>query len=86
MHIYLIIIFRKMIKNKKKETATRSQLRFKSDCHEVCTEKVNKIPISHNNDKRIQTYDRITTYPYGTSAFKILESRMLIEKKKNDII
>ena len=66
----------------KKEITTRSQLRFKSDCHEVCTEEVNKIAISHNNDKRIQTYDGITTYPYGTSVFKILESRMLIEKKK----
>ena len=66
----------------KKETTTRSQLCFKSDCHEVCSEEVNKIVISHNDDKRIQTYDGITTYPYGISVFKILESRMLIEKKK----
>ena len=66
----------------KKETTTRSQLRFKSDCHEVCTEEVNKIVISYIDDKRIQTCNGITTYSYCTSVFKILESRMLIEKKK----
>ena len=66
----------------KKRTTVRSQLRFKSDCHNVYTEEVNKIAISWDNDKRIQTYHGITTYPYGTSVFKILESRMLIEKKK----
>ena len=66
----------------KKRTTVRSQLRFKSDCHNVYTEEVNKIAISWDDDKRIQTYDGITTYPNGTSVFKTLESRMLIEKKK----
>ena len=42
----------------------RSQLRFKSDLHNVYTEEVNKIAISSNDDKRLQTHDRITTYPY----------------------
>ena len=45
-------------------TILRSQLRFKSDLHNVYTEEVNKIAISSNDDKRLQTYDRITTYPY----------------------
>ena len=44
----------------------KSQLRFKSDCHDVYTEKINKIALSSNDDKRIQTFDKITTYPYGT--------------------
>ena len=30
------------------------------------TEEVNKIALSSNDDKRLQTFDRITTYPYET--------------------
>ena len=52
-------------------TILRSQIRFKSDLRIVQTEKVNKIAISTNDDKRLQTYHKITTYPYGTNAFKI---------------
>ena len=40
----------------------RSQLRFKSD-HHVYTEEVNKIALNSNDNKRLQTFDRITTYP-----------------------
>ena len=55
----------------------RSQQRFKSNNHDVYTEEVNKIALSSNDDKRLQTFDRITTYPYGTNAFKVCESEML---------
>ena len=41
----------------------RSQQRFRSDHHKVYTEEVNKIALSSNDDKRIQTYEKITTYP-----------------------
>ena len=43
----------------------RSQYVFRSYFHQVYTEKVTKIALSGNNDKRIQTTDKITTYPYG---------------------
>ena len=42
----------------------RSQRRFKSYNHDLYTEEVNKIVFSSNDDKRLQTFDRITTYPY----------------------
>ena len=42
----------------------KSQQRFRSDHHVVCTEEVNKIALSSNDDKRLQTSDRITIYPY----------------------
>ena len=58
----------------------KSQQRFKSDHHEVYTEEVNKIALSSNDDKRLQTFDRVTTYPYGTNAFKVCESEMLMVK------
>ena len=40
-------------------------------------EEVSKIALNSNDDKRLQTFDRITTYQYGTNAFKICESEML---------
>ena len=62
------------------KTVYRSQQRFKSYNHDVYTEEVNKIALSSNDDKRLQTFDRITTYPYGTNAFKVCESEMLTVK------
>ena len=55
----------------------KSQQSFKSDYHNVYTEEINKIALSSNDDKRLQTSDRIKKYPYGTSAFKVRESKML---------
>ena len=55
----------------------QSQQRFKSDYHNVYTEQINKIALSSNNDKRLQTFDKITTYLYGTNAFKVCESKIL---------
>ena len=40
----------------------KSQLRFKSNHHDVYREEVNKIALSRNDDKRLQTFDRVTTY------------------------
>ena len=48
-----------------------------SDYHNVYTEKINNIALSSNDDKRLQTFDKITTYPQGTIAFKVCESEML---------
>ena len=57
----------------------RSQQRFRSDHHRVYTEKVNKII---NDNRRIQTFDKVTTFPYGTIAFKVCESEMLPKHKQ----
>ena len=66
----------------KNEVLLRSQHRFRSDHHKVYTEEVNKIALSSNDDKRIQTFDRVTTYPYGTNVFKVCENEMLLKKNK----
>ena len=58
----------------------KSQQRFKSDHHKVYTEEVNKIASSSDDDKRLQTFDRITTYPYGRNVSKVCESEMLAVK------
>ena len=69
----------------KNKTILRSQLRFKSDHHIVYTEEINKIAISSNDDKRLQTYDKITTYQYGTNAFKVCKSGMIALRNKKCI-
>ena len=56
----------------------KSQQRFKSDHHKVYTEEVNKIALSSDNDKRLQTFNRVTRYPFGTNAFKVCESKMMV--------
>ena len=66
----------------KNKVLYRSQQRFRSDQHKVYTEEVNKIALSSNDDKRIQTFDRVTTYPYGTNVFKVCENEMLLKKNK----
>ena len=57
------------------------QMRFNSDHHDVYTEKVNKIALNYTDDKRLQTFNGIITYPYGTNAFKMCESEMLTKRK-----
>ena len=58
----------------------KSQKRFKNDHHEVYTEEVNKLLLSSNDDKRLQTLDRVTTHPHVTNVFKVCESEMMIVK------
>ena len=58
----------------------KSQQRFKSYNHNVYTEEVNKIALSSNDDKRLQTCHRITTYPLETNAVKVCESEMMITR------
>ena len=43
----------------------KSQQRFKSERHDAYTGEIYKIALSSNYDKRMQTFDRITSYPYG---------------------
>ena len=60
------------------EIILKSQQIFKSNYHKVYTEEVNEIALSSNDDNRLQAFDKITTYPYGTNAFKVCESEMMI--------
>ena len=57
------------------KTMLQSKQRFKSDCHNVCTEQINTITLSSNHDKRLQTFDKSTTYTYGTMHLKYAKVR-----------
>ena len=59
----------------------KSQQKFKSDYHNVYIEQINKTTLRSNDDKRFQTFDKITTYPYETNAFKACNSEMLSKYK-----
>ena len=63
------------------EVIIRSQQRFRSYNHNVYAEELNKIALNSNDDKRIQTFDRVTTYPYGTNVFKVCGNEMLFKNK-----
>ena len=47
------------------EVIFKSRQRFISKKHDVCTENINKIALSNDDDKRIVSSDKITSYPYG---------------------
>ena len=61
----------------KNEIILNSQQRFNSEPHCVYIEQVNKIALSNNDDKRLQTFGGIKTYPYGKNALKVYKSEML---------
>ena len=47
------------------ETRKCTQQRFKSDYHNICTQTVHKTALDNKDDKRIQSFDGIHTYPSG---------------------
>ena len=62
------------------ETIMRSQPRFKSDHHNVYTEEVNKVALNSSDNKRLQTFDRVTTYPYEQiNALKYVKVKCLVK-------
>ena len=53
------------------EALLKSQQIFISKKHDVYTENINKIELSNNDDKRIVSSDKITSYPYGYKGTKM---------------
>ena len=47
------------------EVILKSQQRFISKKHDVYAENINKIALSNNDDKRIVSSNKISSYPYG---------------------
>ena len=71
-----------MVKNHKdclfnNKVILKSQQRFKSDYYNVYTEQIDKIALNSSDNKILQTFDKVTTYPYRINALKVYESEML---------
>ena len=56
----------------KDEVILKSQQRFISKKYDVYTENINKIALSNNDDKRIVSPEKITSYPYGDKGKKCI--------------
>ena len=51
----------------------KTQHRYKSKRHNICTEEIDKIALCSSDDKRMQSFDSIETRVYGTSKDLISE-------------
>ena len=69
-------LYKKALFNSK--TIRCTQQRFKSDYHNIFTKIAHKTALDNKNDKRIISFDGITTYPYGIDKelFDELETRI----------
>ena len=66
----------------------KTQQRFKRERHNVSTEEINKISLSSNDDKRMQSIDSIEIYTHRTSkdlVFKKeeIKCKNIIKQYKN---
>ena len=77
---------KELVKNNK--LILKAQQRFKSERHNVFTEEINKIALSSNDDKRMQSIDSIETYSYRTNKYLVckkeeIKSSNIIKQLKN---
>ena len=63
------------------EVVTGTQYRIKITPRSVDTVQINKIALKNNDDKRLRSFNGITTYPYGTSAFMVCIERRITNEK-----
>ena len=75
--------------SKNNKLILKTQQRFKSERYNVFTEEVNKVALSSNDDKRMQSIDLIETYSYGMSKDLVSEKdkvkcNNIIKQYKND--
>ena len=63
------------------EIMLKSQQRFKNEAHNVYTEEINKTALNSNDDKRLLTFDRIKSYPYGKSGGQVCKTELLSKYK-----
>ena len=64
-----------LIRNNK--SILKTQQRLKSRRHNVFTEEIDKIALSSNDDKRIQSIDSIETYACGTSKDVVSQKEVI---------
>lgn len=63
------------------KTIRGTQQRFKSVNHTIYTEEVNKVLLSRKDDKRIQSFDGITTYLYGINSDLLNKLETIVKNK-----
>ena len=51
--------------------------RFKSEAHDIYTEKINKIALSTIDYRGLHIFDKIILYPYGANVGKVCKTKLL---------
>ena len=67
-----------------KKTIFKKQQRFKSYYHDIYTEEISNAALSSNDNKKIQTFDKVTTFPQEAPAIKVCENEMLSVRKAKE--
>ena len=62
-----------------KEIVKCIQYRIKSTPSSVDTVQINKIALKNSDNKRLRSFDGITTFPYGTSPFKVCAAELKVK-------
>ena len=63
------------------KTIRTTQQRFRNNYHVITTEEINKIALSRKDDKRMQSFGGIHTYPYGIDKEMLNELETEISSK-----
>ena len=62
------------------ETVRCMQYRIKSTPSSVDTVQINKIALKNSDNKRLRSFNGITTFPYGTNAFIVCIEELKIKQ------
>ena len=68
------------------ENLQKLQQAFKSELHNLHTPENNKTALSSNDNKRLQKFNRITTFPNKRSVFKLCKREMLNVRKAKETL
>ena len=72
--------YEEVVKNNK--LILKTQQRFKIEKYDIFTEEINKIALSSNGEKRMESTDSIETYVYGTSKDLVSEKEEIKDTLK----
>ena len=72
--------YEEVVKNNK--LILKTQQRFKIEKYDIFTEEINKIALSSNGEKRMESTDSIETYIYGTSKDLVSEKEEIKDTLK----
>ena len=65
-----------------KKPYLKKQQRFKRYYHDMYTEDINKVALSSDDNKRLQTFDKVRTFPEETAAVKCVKMKCEVYAKQ----
>ena len=65
-----------------KKPYLKKQQSFKRYYNDMYTEDINKVALSSDDNKRLETFDKVTAFPVETPAVKCVEMKCQVYAKK----